>query len=674
MDSSLISISKIFTEKLLRIPDYQRGYAWTQKEISEFWNDVCFLEEGKNHYIGVLTLEDVPSRNIENWVEDHWIIHAKSYHPYYVVDGQQRITTIIILIQSIIEEINLRDGEKTLNYTDIEDIRKKFIFEEKTRGSSRSYLFGYDKDNPSYEYLKKYIFLEESANLSVLENTIYTQNLSNAKGFFLEKLSHMELSEIELMFKKITQNLLFNSYSLDEEIDTYVAFETMNNRGKPLSHLELLKNRLIYLTTKIKEDDYHKNSLRHSINECWKSMYHFLGKDMSERLDDDVFLYHHSTMYFKNLKIKNDQIPNEERRTLNIWGVSIYLDEFESFRKFGYMNYQVKNRSMLLDDIFSAKPINDESRKHEISIEVISDYVRNLKKSVEIWYYIHNPLHSDFNPSIKEWISKINKIQNWSVSRVLLLEIFNFNYKSEDIIFALRNLERMLFIQTLIQRHLYADASAFIALALYLKQSKNISLISSKIKSSTDDMLKSEYGNITFKENFKNGDFYNWVGVKYFLYQYEFKLRSEVKSDREKLSWEEFSKTENDNDFKTIEHIFPQKSNRSYWNDLYKGMALKKKKQLKNAPGNLVPLSHRKNASLSNKPFPEKKKDYKNGCYSEIALTEFTDWGEEQILQRTVDLMYFMDTNWELNLCPPTAIKDRAKRSTFYLNFLNLNF
>lgn len=471
MDSSLISISKIFTEKLLRIPDYQRGYAWTSKEVSEFWNDICFLENGKNHYVGVLTLEDVPSKNIDSWVEDHWIIFAKSFRPYYIVDGQQRITTIIILIQTIVEEIYSRQGDMALNYTEIFDIRKKFIFEEKNKDSSRSYLFGYDKDNPSYEYLKRKIFLEESTSAAVLENTIYTQNLLNAKKFFAEKLVGMSHSDIEVVYKKITQNLLFNSYSLDEEIDTYVAFETMNNRGKPLSHLELLKNRLIYLTTKVDEEDFHKNSLRHSINECWKSMYHFLGKDLSNRLDDDTFLYHHSTIYFKEIKDKKEPF-NVEDKVITIWGINISIDEYESFRSLGYAQYQVNNRSMLLDDIFSAKPIHDESRKQEISTEVIHNYVKSLKKAVEIWYEIHNPLQSGLDSRIIEWLLRIIKIQVWPTSRVLLLELFNTNYKVEEMVVALKNLERMLFIQTMLNKYYYAESSTFIPLALYLKKPK----------------------------------------------------------------------------------------------------------------------------------------------------------------------------------------------------------
>jgi uncharacterized protein with ParB-like and HNH nuclease domain len=40
MDTQLLTLSKIFTERLFRIPDYQRGYAWTDKQLRDFWNDI----------------------------------------------------------------------------------------------------------------------------------------------------------------------------------------------------------------------------------------------------------------------------------------------------------------------------------------------------------------------------------------------------------------------------------------------------------------------------------------------------------------------------------------------------------------------------------------------------------------------------------------------------------
>lgn len=149
MDSSLHTLSRIFTEKLLRMPDYQRGYAWGEKQLKDFWNDLQQIPDGHNHYTGVLTLEAVPSDIAQRWDDDQWIIGAKNYQPFFVVDGQQRLTTSIILIQTILELVP--ESEK-LNYIHKKDIQRKFIFDSKDDGMSRSYIFGYEKDNPSYEF------------------------------------------------------------------------------------------------------------------------------------------------------------------------------------------------------------------------------------------------------------------------------------------------------------------------------------------------------------------------------------------------------------------------------------------------------------------------------------------------------------------------------------------
>jgi uncharacterized protein with ParB-like and HNH nuclease domain len=140
MQTELLSVSKIFTENLFRIPDYQRGYSWTEKQLRDFWADVEQLEDGRNHYTGVLTLEDVPPTTYSRWDDDLWIIRSRGYRPYYVVDGQRRLTTIIIALQAILERFSPSD---LLNYPLVEDIQRKFLFDSKDRGISRSYIFGY---------------------------------------------------------------------------------------------------------------------------------------------------------------------------------------------------------------------------------------------------------------------------------------------------------------------------------------------------------------------------------------------------------------------------------------------------------------------------------------------------------------------------------------------------
>ena len=70
-----------------------------------------------------------------------------------------------------------------------------------------------------------------------------------AKKYFAKKLKVLNKESKESIFDKVVNRLKFNYYEIDDSLDVYVTFETMNNRGKSLSHLELLKNLLIYLST-----------------------------------------------------------------------------------------------------------------------------------------------------------------------------------------------------------------------------------------------------------------------------------------------------------------------------------------------------------------------------------------------------------------------------------------
>jgi len=130
--------------------------------------------------------------------------------------------------------------------------------------------------------------------------------LENAKQFFESNLKNFYetygLSEIEGLFKKLTQNLMFNLHEIQDDFDVFVAFETMNNRGKKLSNLELLKNRLIYLTTlyesyELSNDE--RDILRSDINNAWKEVYYQLGRNKKNPLSDDDFLTAHWIMYFQ---------------------------------------------------------------------------------------------------------------------------------------------------------------------------------------------------------------------------------------------------------------------------------------------------------------------------------------------------------------------------------------
>jgi len=61
--SDLLSLNEIFSHRMFRISDYQRGYAWrAQKEVAEFWEDLLNLNGGHKHYTGLITLEKTDDR------------------------------------------------------------------------------------------------------------------------------------------------------------------------------------------------------------------------------------------------------------------------------------------------------------------------------------------------------------------------------------------------------------------------------------------------------------------------------------------------------------------------------------------------------------------------------------------------------------------------------------
>jgi len=654
MKSNLLNINKIFTDRIFRIPDYQRGYAWSERQLKDFWNDLTQLEDGKNHYVGVLTLEDVHQDIYENWIDDLWIIESKSFSPYYVVDGQQRLTTAIILIQAIIE-INTKD--KKINYITNKDIRKRFIFDSKGDESiSGSYIFGYEKDNPSYEYLKKNIFLDASDDHLPDQDTIYTHKLEFAKKFFKDQLTKLDFNQIEKLLKKITQHFLFNIYSMSEDIDVYITFETMNNRGKPLSILELLKNRLIFLSTKLETDQHEKNKLRRSINEAWKTIYHNLGRNKLNPLDDDIFLLNHFFYYF---------------------GQDVFNEDENTSLRFRHRNLRAIYKDYLLENLFTIKNISSYVEASEekifsrsVDTSLIYDYVKSLKSSVETWFEILNPESSDFSKEEKDVLSRIYRLDPHPENEkflILALVFFEKTKVKRERESLLLLIEKILFIRTLGDyqwNYIWNDD-------FYLEQS--IDLASGKITTNgvlneIEDMknkfIHTKYYKLEIIKRFKSSGFYHWSAIRYFLYEYESYLKSQSKTKRAKLNWESLILGEDGDDFISIEHIYPQQPRLSCWTSKFKIYNAKERKAIKNSLGNLLPLSKPKNSSLGNKCFESKKSrendtvGYVYGCYSENEVAQNEEWTAKEILYRGIKMVEFFESRWGIHFANNEEVLD----------------
>lgn len=663
MQSELKSLSKIFSEVIFRIPDYQRGYSWELKHLKDFWNDIEQLPDSKSHYTGVLTLEPVSESNYRSWDDDLWIIESKHYSPMYVVDGQQRLTTAIILLQTILETIG---DDQLLNYTEKNDIKKKYICEAKGKGISKSYIFGYEKDNPSHEFLKQKIFGDESVLHGGTEETIYTKNLLSAKNFFKEKVSKLTMDDIEFIYTTLTQHLQFNIFYIEKDLDVFVTFETMNNRGKPLSHLELMKNRLIYLSTKFNVEKTESDHLRKAVNESWKSIYHFLGKTNRRKLDDDDFLRTHFISYFGTKIASNDDSFSELRRYLSYTHEykDYLLNEVFTTKRLGSNIKEIEegNATESIEELGGVS-ISAESKIAEFSpiqsvldISEVFDYSQSIKSLVKTYYQTAHPEDASWTDLETLKLSQINRLDETGILMVCtaIMHRFPSNEIREA---ALVAIERFGFLMKIRRGYFEFD---IVDIAGKLFSGKlSLEALTKKLNEIGDTFSKSK----DFKDSMRSigkssgSGYYTWRQIRYFMYEYEQELKILSKTTRQLLKWSEDGGRENfDKDHRTIEHIYPQKADGIAWKSLFSSYSVKQRNILKNSLGNLLPVSHGKNASLSNKGFEHKKGDethqvgFRYGCLSEIQVSINEQWSAKEILRRGIYLLEFMERRWNVHL------------------------
>lgn len=611
----IIPLNEIFKERLFRIPDYQRGFSWEKKQLEEFWQDLENLQEDHIHYTGMISVEKVPEDAYKRWEEDLWIINRKKYKPFFIVDGQQRLTTIAILIWSILE----RFDDKT-DLIDKFHYWEKYIINEDLRREEKSYIFGYEVDNPSFNFLKKEIFGQEIDPSEKIINTSYTNNLFEAKKFFLGKLRNWKAGALKKLLDKVTEKLKFDYKEIDKELDIFVVFETMNNRGKPLSNLEKLKNRLIYLSTLLKTDDKRKQKLRNEINESWRIIYEYLGRNKDNRMDDDSFLMNHWIMYGRY-----------ERREQEFYAKDLFDRKFT-----------VKN---------TVRP--NVKATDKVTYEEIERYILSIRDSAKEWFVINNPMHEHAlelqpNREIAQWLVKVNRLGFRSFAPIIL-GAFVKGEPDETKVELLRAIEAYIFLVFCISNrrsntgtyHFYARASELYRGDIRYKdiiKDINFWTYGDDFGGYYDIDNFYKYLKDLFQMDSKDG-YRSWKWLKYFLHEYEEYISVEGQS---KVSWE---KTKN------IENIYPGNAYKSHWKKHFSNLNGRQRNYFANTLGNILLTSKKVDEARLDMSFKGRKKEYyQSGSASERQMTKYDEWTPDTIKERGLKMISFFEKRWNVTI------------------------
>lgn len=677
--NELQSLSQIFQNKIFRIPDYQRGYAWQSQQLRDFWEDIVNLQSDRYHYTGLLSLKKLnqeESRKLGN--DDSWLLQS-GFKAYHIVDGQQRLTTFVIMLNEIIEftcqlpdNIGKSYEEIYLGFENIKDIKAKYISRKRPpEDLIITYMFGYENDNPSAEYLKYKVLGQEYGG--TIKETYYTKNLKYAKEFFGKELrAYYEKKGIEGitdLYRKLTLKLMFNIHEIEDDYDVFVAFETMNNRGKRLTNLELLKNRLIYLTTLYSSDildGTDQIALRELINKAWSEVYYQLGRNENNLLSDDEFLRAHWIIYYSYSRKRGDDYIKFLLRKFShksIFENIIEVNPDEDDPTVFMSDQQDDDDDIEID---SSPNVTDEF----LQPKEIIDYVNSLNETAEYWYYTFYPEKCpDITEEEQVWIEKLNRIGIGYFRPIVAVSLIpRLEYSKYERIAFYKAVERFIFITFRMAMYQSSYKSSD-----YYRKTHEVYMENMSLSDVTEDLINTTNENAAdavrvfvtrMNKRFISQDgFYSWRELRYFLYEYEYSLASKYKLD--KLSWADLTKVVKDKI--TVEHILPQTPTKLYWRNNFRQFTPEEIKTLSASLGNMLPLSQSINSKLQNDGFDDKKaRGYSNGCHCEVEISKEDSWDAKHIYDRGMKLLSFMETRWDFKF-----EDTKQKEELLHVSFVN---
>ena len=228
------------------IPLFQRTYSWTIKEWEVLWKDLvelCEMDNPRTHFIG--SIVNMPTVSVPEGV-------AK----YLLIDGQQRLTTIFILLTLLRNK-----ARENQNARFADEINNTLLVNQYKDGIDYYKLMPTQVDRKTYQNLINGIANEE-------EN-----QLTKAYSYFEKKLKQVEI-EPEKLKKVITSYISVVSIVLDADDNPYLVFESLNAKGRPLTQADLIRNYFFMRIHMDKQEEVYKN--------LWLPMQTALNEDLTE--------------------------------------------------------------------------------------------------------------------------------------------------------------------------------------------------------------------------------------------------------------------------------------------------------------------------------------------------------------------------------------------------------
>ena len=607
------TLSNILEGKIFKIPDYQRGYAWEEKQWKDFVQDIDALidDEINSHYTGTIVIYQPILKPTEDY-------GTKKLEIVEIVDGQQRLTTCSLYLSIIIKALTDIGQEDFKNDIPI------FLYS----GSNCKLRLNNDATDFYLDLISKGVN-------NIEPNSIHQKRIYEAYSFLrkhieeqLTKRHNKSEDYLKSLFDAIIRKLNFSFYTIEVESEIGMTFELMNSRGKNLSSMELLKNYLMHWVYRNINDESEKKDFTNQINKSWKDVYINIAK-----------------------------CNGSESQCLRITWVL-------------FVNYTPKSwdgyNGFKSDDVI---PLRNFTKKTKDSVkEFLLKFTEGLALISKHYSVIIKPDNNHLEENELGLLSKITNAGN--IANYLPLLVAARIKREENKITMDDYLDLLKSLEIFSYRvFLWEGKRSNAGLSKFYRWADDVFGSKCPIKTVTDSI----YGTINWyspendfrkslTESLKIKWYYNKRLLKYTLFEYELFLLGG--KNKPKLTWGELTDS-------SIEHILPQNPDEnSNW--MEKWTDEDRNKYLHDI-SNLVLTKD--NSRYSNFEFERKKGaagigvSYANSdLRQERKIAEYNDWTPENCRKRRDEIIRWITKNWGIDKHYQEPVEDVTEEDEPFFN------
>lgn len=495
------------------IPPFQRNYSWDEEQCCELFDDILdSIKKQKTHYIG----------NIVYYIGEN---NRASFSEYILIDGQQRVTSILLLLCAIRTKLSAEEAKK---------LEKKFLINEDEDEKYRVKLKQTEGDSKVFEkIIKNEVPTKEERKNRLFKNYNY----------FLERLTDFD-EEKALEFYNATANLDIVDLNLKIEKDLEAVqkiFEKINSTGKELSVADLIRNYLLISnkadTQQELYDDYWLpiESLYQDKDKISEFAKHYLITKRGIWVEEKK-MYSTFKLYFDNSEIEKEDILKEFLNYSKYF--NWFIDENCPDAK---MNISIKELNVLKSDdtyslllvLFDKLYENNKALLRKI-LNLLSDFMlryrivsptngsgdirktlftllsKIIKGDIELDYdtilyeLSNSPSPGGRFPSDEEFKLALNKYVNTAYAKALLYKLEYKEVRNIEVDIRKVTIEHLM-PQTLSEEwktYLGGEAAASLIYNTYLNNIGNLALLSQSLNSENSNAIWEKK-----KKNIENSQF-----------------------------------------------------------------------------------------------------------------------------------------------------------------------